>query len=74
MITSSPSSMNPMKALNIPITNQYMHSGMIAILQPSFAPVVIVTSISGSSFRPHKGEYEFAIAFLRRGLPLVGEY
>src|SRR5436305_1936427 len=41
---------------------------------PSFAPVVIVTSVSGSSCLPKNGEYAAAIAFLSRGLPLVGEY
>lgn len=36
---------------------------------PSFAPVVIVTSFSGSNSRPKNGEYEFAIAFFSRGRP-----
>lgn len=38
--TSSPGSMNAMKALSM----------------PSLAPVVIVTSLSGSILRPQKGE------------------
>lgn len=39
IMTSSPGSMNAMNALSM----------------PSFAPVVIVTSVSGLSFRPQKG-------------------
>lgn len=41
---------------------------------PSLAPVVMVTSVSGSSLRPQVGEYASAMAFLRRGRPLVGLY
>ena len=74
MITSSPSSINAMKALNIPACCQSVQSCLDNVDQPSFAPVVIVTSVSGFSFRPHSGEYESAIAFFRRGRPLVGEY
>ena len=58
IITSSPGSMKPMNALSI----------------PSFAPVVMVTSVSGLMVRSKKGEYAFAMAFLRRGRPFVGEY
>lgn len=36
---------------------------------PSFAPVVIVTSVSGFMVRPKKGEYASARAFFSRGLP-----
>ena len=57
-MTSSPGSTKPMKAESM----------------PSFAPVVMVTSFSGSRVRPKKGEYASAKAFFRRGLPLVGEY
>ena len=39
-ITSSPGSKNPIKVLNI----------------PSFAPLVMVTSVSGSILRPKDGE------------------
>jgi hypothetical protein len=38
---------------------------------PSFAPVVIVTSVSGLSCRPKKGEYASAMAFFNRGLPYL---
>jgi hypothetical protein len=41
---------------------------------PSFAPVVIVTSVSGFSCLPQSGEYASAIAFFSLGRPLVGEY
>lgn len=34
----------------------------------------MVISVSGSNCRPHNGEYESAIAFFKRGRPLVGEY
>ena len=53
MMTSSPGSMNAMKALSI----------------PSLAPVVMVTSVSGSMVRPKNGEYALAIAFFNRGRP-----
>lgn len=36
---------------------------------PSFAPVVIVTSVSGSKVRPKDAEYASAMAFFRRGRP-----
>ncbi len=58
MMTSSPSSRNAMNALSM----------------PSLAPVVIVTSVSGSIVRPQNGVYESAMAFFSRGRPLVGEY
>ncbi|KUI73778.1 hypothetical protein VM1G_11930 [Cytospora mali] len=58
MMTSSPGSMKAMNALSM----------------PSFAPVVMVTSVSGSSLRPQCGAYASAMACLRRGRPLVGEY
>ena len=53
MMTSSPGSMNAMKALSM----------------PSFAPVVMVTSVFGLISLPKKGEYESAIAFFNRGRP-----
>ncbi len=52
-MTSSPGSINPIKALSI----------------PSLAPVVMVTSVSGFIFLPKKGEYASAIAFFNRGRP-----
>lgn len=52
-MTSSPGSTNAIKALSI----------------PSFAPVVIVTSVSGSIPLPKNGEYASAIAFFNRGRP-----
>ena len=52
-MTSSPGSIKAMKALSI----------------PSFAPVVIVTSVSEFIFRSKKGEYASAIAFFNRGRP-----
>ena len=53
--------------------------------QPSFAPAVTTISyisasnlesatVSGSNFRPKKGEYAFDKACLSRGRPLVCEY
>lgn len=53
MMTSSPGSMKPMNALSI----------------PSFAPVVMDTSVSGFRVRPKNGEYASARAFFRRGRP-----
>ena len=53
IITSSPCSRKPMNALNI----------------PSFAPVVIVTSVSGLIDFPKNGEYALAIAFFSLGRP-----
>lgn len=41
---------------------------------PSFAPVVIVTSVTGSIFLPQNGEYASARAFFKDGRPVVGEY
>ena len=41
------------------------------VISPSFAPVVIVTSVSGFSWRPKNGEYASARAFFRRGRPYV---
>lgn len=38
---------------------------------PSFAPVVIETSVSGLIFLPKKGEYASAMACLRRGRPYI---
>jgi hypothetical protein len=38
---------------------------------PSFAPVVIVTSVSGSNWRPKDGEYASARAFFKRGRPCI---
>lgn len=53
-----------------------MYSGSSQTLysSPSFAPVVMVTSVSGLSCRPQSGVYASAIAFFSRGRPLVGEY
>lgn len=42
---------------------------MKAESMPSFAPVVIVTSLSGSSVRPKDLEYASAIAFFSLGRP-----
>ena len=53
MTTSSPTSINPMKALSI----------------PSFAPVVMVTSVFGLISLPKNGEYASAIAFFNLGRP-----
>lgn len=41
------------------------------IISPSFAPVVIVTSVSGFSWRSKNGEYASARAFFRRGRPYL---
>lgn len=54
-MTSSPGSMKAIKALSM----------------PSFAPVVMVTSVFGLTSRPRNGEYAFAIAFFNRGRPLI---
>lgn len=54
-MTSSPGSTKPMKAHNI----------------PSFAPVVMVTSVSGLISFPKNGEYAFAMAFFSRGRPCL---
>lgn len=40
-----------------------------ALSMPSLAPVVIVTSVLGSTSRPRNGEYAFAIAFFNLGRP-----
>jgi hypothetical protein len=76
MITSSPSSMKPMKALNMPIhrISECTVSKLVGVVVPSFAPVVIVTSVSGFSCLPQSGEYASAIAFLSLGRPFVGAY
>jgi len=42
---------------------------MNALSMPSFAPVVIVTSVFGFSSLPQNGEYESAIAFFNLGRP-----
>ena len=55
IITSSPGSMKAMKALNM----------------PSFAPVVMVTSVLAFTSRPRKGEYASAIALFNLGRPLI---
>ena len=54
-MTSSPGSMKAMKALNM----------------PSFAPVVITTSVSGLIGLSMIGLYASAIAFLSLGRPYV---
>ena len=76
MITSSPGSMKAMKALSIPWTYQQpnIKGKEERLISPSFAPVVIVTSVSGSNLRPQYGAYASEIAFFSRGLPLVGLY
>lgn len=47
---------------------------MKALSMPSLAPVVMVTSVSGSIVLPKKGEYALAMACFSRGRPLVGLY
>lgn len=56
MITSSPGSMNPMKALNMPYIVSKISDPMDQITVPSFAPVVIETSVSGLMALPKNGE------------------
>lgn len=61
IMTSSPSSMKPMKALSMPglghlsAPNVYLCINYTDV-PPSFAPVVIETSVSGFIFLPKKGE------------------
>lgn len=62
IMTSSPSSMKPIKALSMPFFFCHL-SALNAHLcinytdiSPSFAPVVIETSVSGFIFLPKKGE------------------
>lgn len=57
MITSSPGSMKPMNALSIPwTTRQLPVTHATEYVPPSFAPVVMVTSVSGLRVRPKEGE------------------
>ena len=59
-----------MKALSMPDDHSSIESFKILLLDiPSFAPVVIVTSVSGLSVRPKNGEYASAMAFFSRGRP-----
>ena len=44
---------------------------MKALSMPSFAPVVMVTSVLGLTSRPRKGEYASAIAFFNLGRPFI---
>jgi hypothetical protein len=76
MMTSSPSSIKPMKALNMPVhrISEWTVSQLVGAVIPSFAPVVIVTSVSGFNCLPQCGEYASAIAFFSLGRPFVGEY
>lgn len=77
-MTSSPGSMKAINALSMPSTNNLVQGALsnthIPQNQPSLAPVVMVTSVSGSSFRPQYGEYASAMAFFSLGRPLVGLY
>lgn len=72
-MTSSPGSMKPIKALSMPLNprQREVQSHVLVNLSPSFAPVVIETSVSGFNFFPKKGEYASAMACLRRGRPYV---
>lgn len=61
IMTSSPSSIKPMKALSMPFFYHLSATNVHLLVNytnrsPSFAPVVIETSVSGSSFLPKKGE------------------
>lgn len=48
-----------------------IHHIMQNDIEPSFAPVVIVTSVSGFSWRPKEAEYASAMAFFSRGRPCI---
>lgn len=61
IMTSSPSSMKPMKALSMPFFGHLLAPNVDLCINyidisPSFAPVVIETSVSGFIFLPKKGE------------------